>query len=100
MAVDDDNAALEEVITVDSIVDMSGMAFYQGFLYVVSDSDKLLVKYDIQSNEIIQTIQLSEISTVLEEISVEGVTFDNDGNIYFVHDDKDEGAVYKCNFKY
>ena len=98
LSIQDDSASLEEVITLDAVVDMSGMAYYQGFLFVVSDNDKLLVKYDIDTQEIVSTLALSEISASLNDISVEGVAFDDEGNIYFVHDHKKEGAIYK--FKY
>ena len=75
-------------------------SFYQGFLYVVSDSDNLLIKYDINRKKIVYSLALAEISDSLNDISIEGITFDNDGNIYFAYDHKKDGAIYKYKFEF
>lgn len=87
--VNDYTAAEPEV---DEIVDhgkldIVGLSFHNGFLYMVSGVDHSLIQYDIDAGKVLSTKRLPS------GIDVEGVTFDNDGNIYFA-DDKN-GKVYK-----
>ncbi len=87
--VDDYTAAAPEV---DQIVnhgklDIVGLSFHNGFLYMVSGTDHSLIQYDIDAGEVVSEKALPS------GIDVEGVTFDNDGNIYFA-DDKN-GKVYQ-----
>ena len=96
----DDYAEIEEVLTLENIVDMSGLAYHEGNIYVISDKNGLLLKYDVDKKEIVKTIPLKNISPSLKKISIEGVAFDNEGNIYFAHDDKKTGAIYKFPFTY
>ncbi len=70
-------------------IDISGMSYYNNYLYMVSDTDNLLIKYDLQNQKTIATKKLPPAA-------YEGVTFDNFGNIYFADDD---GRVLKENFK-
>jgi len=66
--------------------DISGLAFYKNYLYMVSDSDNLLIKYDVTNNQTVFTKQLTKFS-------VEGITFDEKKHIYFADDDN--GKIYK-----
>lgn len=66
--------------------DISGLAFYKNSLFMVSDRDNLLIKYDIINNTTLFTKQLAKFS-------VEGIAFDNKENIYFADDDN--GKIYK-----
>jgi len=87
--VDDYTAAEPKV---DKIVnhgklDIVGLSFHNGFLYMVSGVDHNLIQYDINADKVLS------IKALPSGIDVEGVTFDDKGNIYFA-DDKN-GKVYK-----
>jgi uncharacterized protein YjiK len=62
------------------IVDTSGLAYHEGYLYMVSDKEDLLIKYDLGRKKIVQKINLSKGAW-------EGIAFDDKGNIYFADDD-------------
>lgn len=90
----DDKATIEEVID-HGYINISGMTFHDGILYLVSDTDNLLVKYDIVNDEVIDEQNIKNIDDALVNISLEGVAFDNNGYIYFAIDDKKEGKILK-----
>jgi len=66
-------------------VDVAGLAIHQGHLYMVSDTDNILIKYDIKRDKVIS-------KKALPNFAQEGVTFDDQGYIYFADDD---GRVLK-----
>ncbi len=66
-------------------IDIAGLAIHHGYLYMVSDTDNKLIKYDIQRDKIISIKKLSDFAQ-------EGVTFDDQGYIYFADDN---GRVLK-----
>ena len=70
--------------------DISGLSFYQGFLYMVSDSANMLIKYDVEKEETVFTKQLPKFS-------IEGIAFDTRNNIFFADDDN--GRIYKYETK-
>ena len=68
-------------------IDISGMTFYDGYLYMTSDKKNLLIKYDIKTNKTIKKVKLPKSAQ-------EGICFDDDGNIY-IADDKGRVLRYK-----
>jgi len=75
-----------EAIYDHGYTDISGLTFYKGYLYMVSDSDNIMIQYDIAT-------QSTLFSKQLAKFSVEGITFDTDNHIYFADDDN--GRVFK-----
>ncbi len=69
--------------------DVAGLAYHQGYLYMVSDKEDLLIKYDLKSHSVILTKKLPVFAQ-------EGITFDNSNNIYFADD---EGQILKYQTK-
>ncbi len=69
--------------------DIAGLSFFEGYLYMVSDTDNLLIKYDIKTKKTIWKKSLGDEAW-------EGVTFDDEGYIYFADD---EGKIRKELFK-
>lgn len=67
------------------IADTAGLTYHEGFLYMVSDKEDLLIKYDLDKKEIVQKIDL-------EKGAWEGIAFDRKGNVYLADDD---GRVVK-----
>ncbi len=65
--------------------DVAGLAYHDGYLFMVSDRENLLLKYDIKEKKVVATAKLPNASQ-------EGITFDNDGNLYIADDD---GRVLK-----
>lgn len=65
--------------------DIAGLTYHDGSLFMVSDSENLLLKYDIKNKKVIGKAKLPAFSQ-------EGIAFDNDGNIYIADDD---GRVLK-----
>lgn len=61
------------------IIDSSGLAFHNKKLYILSDKKDRLYVYDLKREKIIKKIKLKKFAQ-------EGVTFDNDGFIYFADD--------------
>ncbi len=59
--------------------DIAGLAMHNGYLYMVSDTDNKLIKYDIQRDKVISVKELPDFAQ-------EGVTFDDQGYIYFADD--------------
>lgn len=60
-------------------IDIAGMTFHDGYLYMTSDKKNLLIKYDINKNKTIKEIKLPKSAQ-------EGICFDDDGNIYIADD--------------
>ena len=60
-------------------IDIAGMVFYNGYLYMTSDHDNLLIKYDMEKNKTIKKIKLPKSAQ-------EGICFDDDGYIYIADD--------------
>ncbi len=65
--------------------DVAGLAIYNGYLYMVSDSENNLIQYDIQRDQVISIKKLPDFEQ-------EGVTFDDQGYIYFADEN---GRVLK-----
>jgi len=72
-----------------NIIDSAGLAWYDQKLYIVSDKKDKLYIYDLKREKILKKIKLSKFAQ-------EGITFDNNGNVYFADDD---GAVIKYSKK-
>jgi len=58
---------------------------HNGYLYMVSDTENKLIQYDIQRDKIVSVKKLPDFAQ-------EGVTFDDQGYIYFADDN---GRVLK-----
>jgi len=67
------------------IADTAGLAYHDGYLYMISDKKDLLIKYDLKKRKSIQKIKLGEGAW-------EGIAFDNKGYVYLADDD---GRVMK-----
>jgi len=67
------------------IKDLAGLDYYNGYLYVVSDHEDLLLKYDLKKQKTVSKIKLPPFAQ-------EGVAIDNEENIYFADDN---GHLYK-----
>ena len=70
------------------IIDSAGMEYHDKNLFIVSDREERLYRYDLKREKILKTIKLPKFAQ-------EGVTFDNEGYIYFADDN---GAVLKYLF--
>ena len=68
-------------------IDIAGLTFHEGYLYMVSDKKNLLIKYDIKNNKTIKKIKL-------DKSAQEGICFDDKNNIY-IADDKGRILKYK-----
>jgi uncharacterized protein YjiK len=77
-------------------LNISGLSVYKNYLYMVTDSDNLLIKYDLTAKKVITTYKIKDFDSKLKGIAVEGVTFDNNENIYFAADN--DGRIYKFKF--
>ncbi len=62
------------------VADTAGLTFHDGYLYMVSDKEDLLIKYDLQKKKIVQKVKL-------EKGAWEGIAFDNKGFVYLADDD-------------
>lgn len=60
-------------------IDISGMTFHDGYLYMTSDKKNLLIKYDIKTNKTIKKVKLPKSAQ-------EGICFDDEGKIYIADD--------------
>jgi uncharacterized protein YjiK len=67
------------------IIDSAGLQFHNKKLFIVSDKKDKLYIYDLKKNKITKKIKLPKFAQ-------EGVTFDDNGFIYFADDD---GSVRK-----
>jgi uncharacterized protein YjiK len=71
------------------IIDSAGMQYHNKKLYIVSDKKDKIYLYSLKKNKIRKKIKLPKFAQ-------EGITFDNNKNIYFADDD---GAVMKYKVK-
>jgi len=62
------------------VADTAGLAYHDGYLYMVSDKKDLLIKYDLQKKKIVQQI-------TLEKGAWEGIAFDTKGFVYLADDE-------------
>jgi len=60
--------------------DLSWLEFYQDILYILSDKNDKIYKYDLEKEKIIYTINL-------QKWAWEGISFDKKWNIYLADDD-------------
>lgn len=67
------------------VADTAGLAYHHGYLYMVSDKEDLLIKYDLQKKKIVQKVKL-------EKGAWEGIAFDDKGFVYLADD---EGRIVK-----
>ena len=79
-------AKIKEVFN-HGYIDIAGLTFHDGFLYMTSDKKNLLIKYDIKNNKTIKKIKLPKSAQ-------EGICFDDNGNVY-IADDKGRILKYK-----
>jgi uncharacterized protein YjiK len=70
-------------------IDIAGLCFHNGYLYMVSDTDDLLIKYDLKNRKTVAKKKLSSFAQ-------EGVAFDDSSNIYIADDN---GRIMKYRFK-
>ena len=68
-------------------IDIAGMTFHDGYLYMTSDKKNLLIKYDLKHRRTIAEIKLPKSAQ-------EGVCIDDKGNI-FIADDNGRVLRYK-----
>jgi uncharacterized protein YjiK len=67
------------------IADTAGLTIHDGYLYMVSDKEDLLIKYDLKKKKTVQKVKL-------EKGAWEGIAFDTKGFVYLADDD---GRVVK-----
>jgi len=67
------------------IADTAGLAYHDGYLYMVSDKEDLLIKFDLIKKKVVQKIKL-------EKGAWEGIAFDAKGFVYLADD---EGRIVK-----
>ncbi len=67
------------------IADTAGLAYHDGYLYMVSDKEDLLIKFDLEKKKVVQKI-------TLEKGAWEGIAFDAKGFVYLADD---EGRIVK-----
>jgi uncharacterized protein YjiK len=79
-------AKIKEVFN-HGYIDIAGLTFHDGYLYMTSDKKNLLIKYDIQNNTTVKKIKLPKSAQ-------EGICFDNNGYVY-IADDKGRVLRYK-----
>ena len=80
--------AIKEIIN-HGFKDVAGLSFHNGYLYMVSDSENLLIKYDLKNRKTVSTKKL-------QDFAQEGIAFDDNGYIYFADDN---GKVLKYKSK-
>ncbi len=68
-------------------IDISGLQYHQGFLYMISDTNDKVYRYNFSKHKIDKQAKLPKFAQ-------EGITFDSDGYIYFA-DDKGKILKYK-----
>ncbi len=62
------------------VADTAGLTYHNGYLYMVSDKEDLLIKYDLEKKKIVQKVKL-------EKGAWEGIAFDAKGFVYLADDD-------------
>ncbi|HQR74634.1 MAG TPA: SdiA-regulated domain-containing protein [Sulfurovum sp.] len=67
------------------LADTAGLTLHEGYLYMVSDKEDVLMVYHIRKKKMVQKVKLGEGAW-------EGVAFDNKGDVYLADDD---GRVVK-----
>ncbi|HZG01906.1 MAG TPA: SdiA-regulated domain-containing protein [Chitinophagales bacterium] len=77
-----------EWIPVKGLSDISGAAWYNNELYLLSDEDHCIALFDLTKNSVSKR-------WVISVNNPEGLAFDNAGNVWVISDD--EQAVYKFN---
>jgi len=77
-------AKIKDVID-HGIIDAAGLYYRDGKLYIVSDKKDKLYIYSLKQKQITKKLKL-------DKFAQEGITFDEDGNVYFADDD---GTVKK-----
>ena len=82
------NAKVKDVIE-HGIIDAAGLYYRDGKLYIVSDKKDKLYVYSLKKSKIIKKLKL-------DKFAQEGITFDEDNNVYFADDD---GSVKKYTSK-
>ena len=70
-------------------IDIAGLCFHGGYMYMISDRDDLLIKYDLKNKKTVAEKKLPSFAQ-------EGVAFDDNSNIYIADDD---GRIMKYKFK-
>jgi len=70
-------------------IDIAGLCFHDGYMYMVSDTDDLLIKYDLKNRKTVAEKKLASFAQ-------EGVAFDDNSNIYIADDN---GKIMKYRFK-
>ena len=85
-SIDNKKAKIVEVFN-HGYIDIAGLTFHDGFLYMTSDKKNLLIKYDIKTNKTIKKIKLPKAAQ-------EGICFDDNGYVY-IADDKGRVLRYK-----
>jgi uncharacterized protein YjiK len=90
-----DSAQITDVID-HGYLNISGLSFYQGTLYMVTDTDNILIKYDLDTNSVLGSYKIKNFDSRLKGAGIEGITFDAQGNIYFADDTN--GKIYKFKF--
>ncbi|MEA3513572.1 MAG: SdiA-regulated domain-containing protein, partial [Campylobacterota bacterium] len=83
-SLDNKKTKIKEVFN-HGYIDIAGMTFHNGYLYMTSDKKNLLIKYDIKNNKTIAKIKLPKSAQ-------EGICFDNKNNIYIADDN---GAILR-----
>lgn len=79
------NYAKVQKVIEHGIIDSAGLQYHDNKLYVVSDKKDKLYVYDLKHQKVIKKIKLPKFAQ-------EGITFDEEGFVYFADDD---GAVFK-----
>ena len=72
------------------VSDTAGLDYHEGYLYMVSDKEDILVKYDLQKEKKVQKIKLGKGAW-------EGIAFDDKGFVYLADDN---GKVHKYKKKH
>ncbi len=71
------------------IADTAGLTYHDSYLYMVSDKEDLLIRYDLEKRKSVEKIKLGKGAW-------EGIAFDTKGNVYLADDD---GRVMKYSKK-
>lgn len=70
---------IENIIN-HGFTDISGLTFFEDTLYLISDKNNFIVKYDILKNKVLKKIKLPK------KYAQEGIAFDKKGNLYIADD--------------
>jgi len=76
--IDKKKAKINEIYN-HGYIDIAGLTFHKGYLYMLSDKKNLLIKYDLKKNKTIK-------KTKLPKSAQEGICFDNKDNMYIADD--------------